>query len=250
VNQNCNKIIEMIKTGLVMKVIYFLLLAMFTSVSGFSQKGWIHNLPNYDKQPLHFGFSLGINTADFRITYVPNFKDLDTVLVIESESQSGLNLGIISNIRMGNRFDLRMIPALSFASRTLEYTINSNGIKKDPVVKKVESTFVELPVNIKFKSNRVKNYRIYTLGGFKYSIDMVSQEKVKAEDKQLVKISKHDFGLEYGLGIDLYFELFKLSPEIKLFRGMNNLLVREDNVFVNSIAGLKSSIFLVSFNFE
>src|SRR6185436_4285256 len=79
------------------------------------------NLPKYDKQWIHFGFTLGINSSKFTIDRVGDLKIRDTVYTVESNAVSGLNLGILSNLRIGNNFDLRFIPTLSFSQRNLNY---------------------------------------------------------------------------------------------------------------------------------
>lgn len=232
------------------KITYLLAILLLISTVSKAQKPWIRNLQDYDEQRLHFGFSLGINYTDFIITLPGDFKYRDSVYVIESYPQGGLNLGIITNLRLGEYFDFRFIPTLSFASRNIDYTLIYNGIEGEIVTKKVESTFIDLPVHLKFKSARVHNYRFYVLAGGKYSIDLVSQEKVQEEDRQLVKLLKYDYGYEIGVGYDFYFELFKFSPELRFFRGFNNLLVKDELLVNRSIDKLHSQIFVISFNFE
>ena len=56
---------------------------------------------------------------------------------------------------------------------------------------------------------------------------MVSQAKVKAKDKEFVKLARQDYGYEIGVGVDFYMPMFKLSPEIKMYHGLKNLLVKE-----------------------
>jgi hypothetical protein len=118
------------------------------------------------------------------------------------------------------------------------------------VTKTIESTYLEFPIDLKFKSNRINNYRIYVLGGFKYGIDMISQAKVESKDKDFVKLKRNDLGYEVGLGFDFYLVYFKFSPEIKMFNGLDNLLVQDGRRYSRPLKGLYSRIFLVSFNFE
>ena len=91
----------------------------------FAQKVKTINSPNYDYQRLHFGFLLGINKADFIVHPNANLAGLDSVYVLESTPQSGFNLGIVSNLRLGEYADIRFIPALAFTTRNLEYTFKS-----------------------------------------------------------------------------------------------------------------------------
>ena len=84
----------------------------------------------------------------------------------------------------------------------------------------------------------------------KYAIDMVSQAKVKNKDKDIIKLGRKDYGYEIGLGFDFYMTYFKFSPEIKMYNGLKNLLIKENTVFVNPLEALYSKTFLISFTFE
>ena len=216
----------------------------------FAQKQKILNLPKYDRQRFHFGFILGINKTDFVIDRVASFSLIDSLYTVESKGTSGFNLQIVTNMRMGEHFDLRFLPGLAFASRNLIYTFEKGRPLSNVVTKKVESTFVELPLDVKFKSARLNNFRAYVLGGVKYSIDMVSQAKVKAKDKEYVKLQRNDYGYEIGVGCDFYLPMFKFSPEIKMYHGLRNLLVKDDLVYSKSLDGLFSKMFTLSLTFE
>lgn len=209
------------------------------------------NKPNYDYDWIHFGFLLGINKADFIIHPNPNLAGLDSVYVVESTAQSGFNLGIVSNLRISEYSDLRFIPQLAFSTRNLEYTFKSTKgeIKRS---KAVESTFVELPLDLKLKSARYNNFRAYLIIGGKYSIDIASQKDVKSElvTDAIVKLRKNDIYYAVGVGFDFYQKYFKFSPELKFNFGVRNLLVRDNNVFAYSIDRITSKIIDLSFTFE
>ncbi|HMT30274.1 MAG TPA: porin family protein [Bacteroidia bacterium] len=215
----------------------------------FAQRKKVQNLIKYDKQKVHFGFLLGINQTDFVIKRAPNFNQIDTLYSVESDGQTGFNLGIIANLRLAENFDLRFVPDLAFSQRNLDYTFYPLGVKT-VTTKQIESTFLEFPLDLKFKSNRVNNYRLYVLAGVKYSIDMVSQAKVESVDKEFVKLKKNDYGYQIGFGFDFYLERFKFSPEIKMYHGLRNLLVDDPKIYSTSLESLKSKIFLISFTFE
>lgn len=208
------------------------------------------NLPKYDQQPLHFGFTLGINSSNFVIERVGDFKLRDTVYSVSANSVSGLNLGIVSNLRLGENFDFRFIPTLAFGQRNLDYHFIYNDTLESNLQKKIESTYLEFPFVLKFKSKRVNNYRVYVLGGMKYSIDMVSQAKVRKSDKDIIKLNRNDYGYEIGLGFDFYLTYFKFSPEIKMYTGLSNLLVKENTPISSPIDALNAKTFVVSLFFE
>jgi hypothetical protein len=209
------------------------------------------NMPTYDRAPWHPGFTLGFNTADFVVNVGPSLSSPhDSLSQISTQSQTGLNLGIVTDLRLSDNFDLRFIPTLVFASRELDYTFATNGVVTHEISKIVQSTFSDFPLMIKFKSVRINNFRIYVIGGVKYDIDFISQNKVSNATLQIVALKQNDFGLEYGIGMDFYFEYFKFSPELKVFHGLHDLLVHADTPYAKDIDGLFSKIFYLQFYFE
>ena len=221
----------------------FLLLPFFASAQMDNEP---RNLPKYDKQRLHFGFTLGLNSSSFVVDRVGDLKIRDTIYSVESEPVSGLNLGIISNLALGDFFDVRFIPTLAFGQRNLKYHFIYSDTTEANTPKKIESTYLEFPVMLKFKSARRNNYRVYVLAG----IDMVSQAKVKNKDKDIIKLARKDYGYEIGLGFDFYMPYFKFSPEIKMYNGMRNLLIKENTQYSNPIDALYAKTFVISFLFE
>ncbi len=231
------------------KILRALVVCMVLSSTVLAQERQVENLPKYDKQPIHFGFLLGLNKSNFRVQLVDDFRIEDTAYTVVAQGVTGLNLGIISNLRIWDYFDLRFVPSLSFAQRNLNYHLVYDTLDEN-IPKKIESTYLEFPLDLKFKSKRIGNYRIYVLAGAKYAIDMVSQEKVLAKDKQIVKLQRYDLGYEIGIGVDFYMTYFKFAPEIKMFNGVNNLIVQDGRTFAKPIKGLYSKTFLISFTFE
>ena len=214
-----------------------------------AQRIVVKNQEKYDKQWIHFGFLLGMNKTDFKVGRADDFYKSDSVMTLTADGQTGFNLGIISNLRINNNLDLRFLPALAFSQRNINYKMTVRVGPTTTVTKKIESTFIEFPLQIKFKSNRVNNYRFYVLGGAKYMIDLVSQAAVENDD-ELVKLTKNDYGYEIGFGMDLYLPLFKFAPEIKMFQGIPNILTADPATYSSTINTLKSRIFTVSLTFE
>lgn len=226
-------------------LIYFILFFLLTKVS-FAQKNKVKNLENFDKHILHFGFLLGTNSANFIIR--PNADKLlnDTLYAINAVKQPGFSLGIVSDLKIFENFNLRFIPCLTFSTRKIDYVFKSSLVSKT-----VESTFLEFPLSLKFKSDRVNNYRMYVLGGGKYTIDMSSNKDVETSaEKAILKINRNDFLGEVGIGMDFYLEYFKLSPEIKYAFGLRNLVVNDNSIYSSSLDRLNSKIIYFSLTFE
>jgi hypothetical protein len=228
-------------------LIFLLITASFEIVN--AQRIIVKNQEKYDKQWIHFGFLLGTNKTNFKVSRAENLLQNDSVLFLSADGQTGFDLGIISNLRIAENFDLRFTPMLAFSQRNMNYNMTLKVAGSDVVTKKIESTFIQFPLLVKFKSNRVNNYRFYVLGGAKYMIDLVSQAAVET-DEQLVKLKKYDYGYEIGFGMDLYLPLFKFAPEIKMYQGIPNMLANDNAVYTTSLSGLKSRVWSISFTFE
>lgn len=231
-----------------MKKIYKVALILLLSQNLYAQRYNVPlNLPNYDNKPIHFGFLIGLNTLDFKLTPVSNVED--ELFVIQSQNQKGFNLGVVSNMRLGNNLDFRFIPTLSLAERRIFYTLIDNTVLTNEN-KKIESTFIEFPISIKYKSSRYNNGRAYIITGMKYSLDLASQRNIDDEGLEIVKIKKDDFLYEIGLGLDFYLPYFKFSPELKANFGLTNLVVNDGSIYSRSIKGMKTRGFSISFTFE
>ena len=234
------------------KIRFLLLVAVLSIASiGNAQNRKILNLPNYDRQTIHFGFLLGVNSLDFVTKPVKDIRILDSLNIIQNVSGAGFSLGIIANLHMGDNFDLRFLPTLSFGERKLTYTINYKTF--DSLVtrnKPVESTLLEFPLLLKFKSSRHANFRTYVLGGVKPMIDLASQNKVDDQGEKILKLKRNDLAFEIGMGFDFYSQFFKFTPEIKMAYGLSNLLVQEGNIFTGGLDALRSKAFYFSITFE
>ena len=226
-------------------IIVFLLMGL-NSLAQRNKKS--QNLSRYDFQKIHFGFTLGINELNFNVKKNSNTITNDSLKTLYSKSQKGFNLGIVSNLRIGKYTDLRFVPALIFGERQLEYSFSDSLNTNE--VKKIESTLIDFPIYIKYKSERYNNFRAFVIGGIKYSLDIASQSNIDDEGQKLVKLKKNDLMGEVGFGLDFYLEYFKFSPQIKLSYGLINLLKSEDSVYSNSINRLSTNGWMLSFTFE
>ena len=208
------------------------------------------NLIQYDYKKLHFGFTLGINDLNFNMQKNSNTITNDTLRTLNSKSQKGFNLGIVSNLRLSKFTDLRFVPTLVFGERHLYYGFIDDQENNDEQIKRIESTLIDFPIYIKYKSARYNNFRTYVIGGLKYSMDIASQDKIDDEGQEIVKLKKNDLMGEVGFGLDFYLEYFKFSPQIKLSYGLLNLLSKDESVYTQSLNKLTTNGWMLSFTFE
>lgn len=238
------------------------------------QKEIVVNMPTFDSQSLfHFGFVLGgdlsyvtlrpisdLNTRMFDSTYIPDIlplPDSARVLSVTSSPVPGFVISIVSNMHLGDHFDLRFIPSLSFGDRNLIYSVETyrDTLVSKPVTitKSVPSTYINFPIELKFKSKRYNNFRAYLMTGLQYTLDLASQAKKREQknaDEKIVKFKQNDLYVETGVGFDFYNEWFKFGVEFKMMYGLFDVLKRENNIYTNSIESLKSKIFQISLTFE
>ncbi|SDT40841.1 probable protein-translocating porin PorT [Mucilaginibacter mallensis] len=214
-----------------------------------------------DQQDLSFGFSFSYVSTYFKILKNPDWRspfldkqngnapvtsDLNS---LSSPNSPGFAVGFLTRYRITEHLEARITPSLIFADRQLSYVYANPS---DNVKKSVQSTTVDFPLLLKLKSDRLGNFRAYLLGGVKYSY-AIGAKKSDAEAALLDKTVKTVSGYasyEAGLGCDIYFEYFKMSPEIKLSNSMGNVLVPENQPFSAPISKLSLHTLMFSLYFE
>jgi len=210
----------------------------------------VFNLPKYDRKLIHFGFILGLNYFDFVVKNVADLDALDSVYVVRPIGAPGFTLGIVSDLRLGEHFNLRFIPGISFVGRTMEYTVYRNDTVPETYTRPTESVFMELPLYFRFRSRRINNYRVFVTAGGKFMYDMASKEDVNENGETILKLKREDYTYDIGVGADWYLKFFKFTMEVKVAFGVNNLIVKDGTPFAESIDFLGSKSVLVSFYFE
>ncbi|HMF70852.1 MAG TPA: outer membrane beta-barrel protein [Flavitalea sp.] len=239
------------KTAL--NVIAIFSLIMMASPNLFAQTFEL-NLPDHDDKKYYLGIGLIYNSSRFNVTHSSNFLAGDSVMVVDPQNVGGFGLAGIHTYRLSPRFEVRAIfPQLLFSYKNLTYNLKYPDASKEEtaiMTKRVESILLGLPVHLKFRSDRINNFRVYIFGGGKIEYDLSSNSTArKAED--LVKLKKYDFGVEAGLGFNFYFPVFILSPEIKISHGLSNSHSRDPYLkFSNTIDKLNTRMILFSLIFE
>jgi hypothetical protein len=211
------------------------------------------NLPYHDEKPYYFGIVLGYNSSHYNISHHPYFLDRDTIMSVESQNSGRVHLGILVNWQASKRFDVRFYPLnLIFSEKTFRYTqsIPNPGENSLEQIQKVESIVMSFPLQVRLKSDRINNFRVYTLAGIKYDFDLASNAGAR-NSENIVKVNKSDFGVETGIGFQFFFKYFILSPEIKFSYGLTNVHARDESLkYSNVIDKMNSRMILFSLHFE
>jgi len=229
------------------------LVVLVNSVSAFCQEVEL-NLPNHDDKKYYLGLALMYNSSRFQLEQHPNFLSNDSVLSINPLNTGGIGLAGIHTLRLSKRLELRAIfPQLLFSYKNLTYNLKHPNRAMDEdtfMTKRVESILLGLPIHLKFRSDRINNFRVYMFAGGKVEYDMTSNSSARKAEN-LVKLKNYDLGVEAGIGFNFYFPVFILSPEIKISNGLINTHSRDANLkFSSNIDRLSSRMIVFSLIFE
>src|SRR5436190_24312349 len=220
------------------KINYWLIIICFCPLVGFSQLRQAVNMDDHDEKILRFGINLGANRSHFSFTHHPSFLQQDSIMVVESVNSTGLNLAWMVNYKLTEHFDLRTFPVdLTFTEKNFRYNLTHPDIPggEDSVTeKKVQSISLSLPIQIKFSSDRINNFKVYMMVGVKGEYDLAANAGARKAEN-LVKLKPFDYGLEGGLGFHFYFPMFVLTPELKMGWGLGNLHSRDSNLKYSSV---------------
>lgn len=206
------------------------------------------NYNSFKDRQYYFGITLAYNTSNYQVLRSEDFLLNQDISRVESVRGAGLNIGLVTNLKIGEYFDIRLLPTLSFASRQLNYAQASDDARVFD--RKMDPVFVEAPLQFRFKSETYKDMKMYILGGVKYMYDVSSESRTR-RDLNLVKIAPSDFALEVGFGAQFYFPYFIFSPEFKFSHGLSNTLIYNRNIAQSTILDkVLSRTFTISFHFE
>lgn len=216
------------KFNIYWRKVAFICVVLFTLANhAFAQRNVAMNNPNYDDRFLSYGFLIGIHTTTYQLKYSDRFvsKELDSLYAISPSWSPGFSLGFIVNMHLSEFLDLRLLPKVSFYEHRIEY-LRLDAPKIDELV---ETTVVEFPLLLKYKSERRGNFRMYMVGGVKPGIEASGKNDVDEISKENLNIRTFNMSLDVGFGIDMYYPLFKFSPELRFSKGMTNMLGNSGN---------------------
>ena len=192
----------------------------------FSLKSQVHKYIQihdeyYDSKPIHFGFMISHASTNFLLEADPRF--LTTVVPkipvnASSPKTSGFQIGGTVNYAYDKHYEIRSGINIALYERQILFNeVTSTGINQLSSNFR-ESTWLEIPVNLKYRSLRRQNHRVYILGGFKLGVEA----NVKRTGEQ-IQAKTSDISLEYGFGFEKFYKFFKFNPELKFSHGITNL---------------------------
>ena len=226
----------------------------FILIMVYPQKPRVKRLPALDDEPLYFGFNFGFNTMDFGFGQNTAISGNETSVFPDLyRLQLGFNVGVVTNIRLCKYLDLRIMPGIAFNERHI-YFINILNESPEFGLQKINSSFADLPILIKYGAERINNMKPYFVFGENTRFDLASKRDYDEADVEIIRLKQLDYYIETGIGCDFYLEYFRFSTEIKYSYGLRDVLAGDDHVgnreFVSSIDFLNSRMIFLTFYFE
>ena len=236
-----------------MKLFLTLLIFIVLGSSSYAQKFKQERYKNFDKRMFHFGFMLGFNSSDFTVYQNVNAYEQYGLKLLENDAQPGGQLGILTTMKLGTPvLRLRFIPTLSFQERLLRYTFEDTVLNKDEIgEERVNSTNLDFPLMLQFRTKRLNNFAAYVLVGGQYSIDLQSQEKASQNYiDPYVKIKRNDVQGQIGGGLEFFAPYFKFGIELKYSHGFMNSFIQDNTNIAKPINKLYNKVWSLSLIFE
>ena len=228
---------------------YFLIPAFvfFCSFSLFAQKQKAQNQPYGDQRLYHFGLMVGLNSQDMVLT---NSGEPDGEWFCEIPNyKPGFSVGLIADYYLNRFMNLRFTPALHFGDLGFKFKEESS---KETFATTIRSNYLMAPLDIRFNSLRVNNYRPYFVAGGYGSFNVGRQLN------EAILLKKMDWGFSFGFGCDFYLPIIKVCPEIRFYFGLNDLIekdrsdLRDDTMrkYTEALNKGTSRMVVLTFNFE
>lgn len=238
------------------KLILLLLIVFTTSIhaqftqSIFSKNPIIH-LETWQEQKLYFGFFLGLNSYDFKFNYKASITE-----DIQVQKTTGFNVGLVADARLQKYFNLRFEPGLYYTKRILNYPENyfTSTPKSSDKIREINSTYIHLPLLLKFSALRTGNIRPYLLGGASTTLNLSSNSKSKDDNlEQRFRVKAWSPNYELGLGIDIFSEYFIFSPSIRGVFGLKDELIQDNDPtspWTSNIESMRTRGLFINFTFH
>lgn len=219
-------------------------IAVFANAQ-FRTRDRMDRLEDFDEKKVSWGFFLNGNSLDYRIVLDPRYGMNDNQNLVTSKSSYSFGAGLIAKFKLNEYLDVRVEPGLQFAQRELTFNTQSNdkymngtltnpaftpfGLTDKDRIREVKSTLVDIPVLLELHGVRWYNSRPYVAAGVNYIVNLQSNSDSEDDNMQQVfRSTTHNFAWSAEMGIQFYFNKFKLTPAIRGTFFMNNEIVADN----------------------
>jgi hypothetical protein len=215
------------------------------STSIYSQRNntKISNLQNFDQKKIHFGYYIGLNNYNYKLDYLNNPNSNERINI---ENSFGFSVGLIGDLKLRKNLNLRFEPGLK--------TNKLNVLYPNDEERKIKSTYIQLPLLLKYSAKRYNNIRPYVLGGLSTSFNLSSnQDNPQDNVSNVFRVKTNTFYYELGFGIDFYLQYFKFSPSIRGVFSLKNELIPDNtstSIYTGNIDKMSTRAIFINFSFH
>ncbi|WP_354583165.1 porin family protein [Hymenobacter sp. UYCo722] len=220
------------------------------SSSGVVKSVTVQNLPAYDERWFHPGMYLSFSGAKFNLEQ-SDYYVANKWVTANSIISPSLGVGFIADARLGgpdSPFILRFAPGVNFQTRSIEFRPIGYPSPDSIVTQNITSTIVQFPLLIKYQSDRRRNARMYMIAGLNPTLTASNRRSDPLHN--VLRAEGSDLTLEYGVGLELFYPLFKLAPELRFSHGLRNLLVPRNDVFSRSLQYMSTNAVTLYINIQ
>lgn len=200
-----------------------------------------------DEKRYTWGYYLGLNSFDYKFDYNEVTDDILT------ETTTGFNVGLIGDVKLHEHINIRLEPGISFVTRNLTFN-DPSFTMPNQFEREVTSTYINVPLLVKFSTKRLNNWKPFIVGGASWSHNLSSNEE-NPNDNSTGQFRQRTnlFNYELGIGIDFYLFFFKFTPSIRGVFAINDELIRDadpSSPYTGNVASMQSRGIFLNFTFQ
>lgn len=232
-----------------MKKIIFLCLCVWAN---FATAQPLLNLEHFDDNKVQWGYYFGMNYFDTKfsynkLNYLPSTNQNDIVTI----KKAGFNVGLTGDVRLFEQLNLRLEPGLIYNQRRLSFPWETEKTKN---FRFVNSTYIYVPILLKFSTKRFNNIKPYITGGASGVVNLSSGENISLDNSEgRFRMKTHTGFWEVGFGIDIYTPHFRMSPSIRGMFSMTNEFVADkdpQSTWTSNLNRINTNAILLNITFE
>lgn len=261
----------MLKNLFKINVVVALCCATLYSAQLFRTKNRMDNLEGFDDQKFSYGFFLAGNNFDYKLVLHQKLGMDGPKSLVQPKATYSFGAGLIGKMRLSENFDLRVEPGLQFVERELNFDTQSNdqyyqgttfiapftprSLTGADKLRKVKSTYVDIPVLLEVHGDRWFNSRPYAAAGVNWMLNLQSNSSSEDDNQQgIFRTTTSNLAWSAEVGIQFYFGRFKLTPGFRGTFMVNNELVADDvstpPYWADAISSAKTRAFIFVLKFE
>ena len=120
--------------------------------------------------------------------------------------------------------------------------------------REIRSTYIQLPLLLKYGAKRYNNIKPYVLGGLSTSFNLSgNQNSPEDNNNGVFRLKTNTFYYELGFGIDFYLQYFKFSPSIRGVFSLKNEIVPDldpNSHWTGNIDKMSTRAIFINFSFH